>query len=121
MRRAGGRSRWTFRRPRSLGIGAFSLSPSETIGAGLFFGASMVTTSAEYQRNARALAAARGRCSTCRARTARDGLRTCEYCGDKDRRVEGRARQRLWRECCQSTEVHRFDCEEAPKDKRGKG
>jgi len=30
-------------------------------------------------------------------------------------------RQVLWRECCQSSDVHRFDCREAPRERRGGG
>jgi hypothetical protein len=30
-------------------------------------------------------------------------------------------RQRLWRECCQSIDQHRFDCREVASEKRGRG
>lgn len=31
------------------------------------------------------------------------------------------ARQRLWRDCCQSIDQHRFDCRAVESEKRGRG
>lgn len=81
----------------------------------------------EYQRSAhqrtrRATSARLGSlCGTCRKRPPGPGLRTCDWCVGKERRLEGLARQALWRECCGSCDEHRFDCTEVEPHKRGKG
>lgn len=76
-------------------------------------------TSAEYQRNLRAKAAANGRCSGCRANPPREGLSTCVRCGDRDSRRS--AVNHEWCEHCQASDGHRFDCGAVKREKRGPG
>jgi hypothetical protein len=41
--------------------------------------------------------------------------------GSQQYEIAAQARAGSWRECCQSSDDHRFDCREAPRHKRGAG
>lgn len=79
----------------------------------------MARSNADCLRNLREKAAAIGRCSCCRKNYARPALRTCVECAAKDRRTH--VNQAFYRECCQSSDEHRFDCADVPREKRGPG